>query len=76
MKKHKMTHKGDLVGCDARTPLDYRETIELRETANYWMAQNGRWWTKYRKRDGYKTGEDKWPMFRLDLKSIRPIEGE
>ena len=59
----KMTHIG-------RVDYSYREkpsSIELRETANFWVSSGG---TKYRKKDGCIVAN--WPTQYLDLKSIKP----
>ena len=69
--KTKMTHTGNLVGCDVRMPTDYRRRISLRETANFWITEHG---TKYRKTTGYRTGDDGFSLYRLDLDSVEPID--
>ncbi len=63
------THKGLLVGCDSRTPDDYTRVVFLRETKLYWIDQYG---TKYKKSTGRKPNEQ-WPMYRLDMESIKPL---
>jgi hypothetical protein len=67
MKNFNATHKGTLHG-DARTKGT--PTVMLRETAHYWITAAG---TKYRKRDGWPTGGDSWPLWTLDTKSVQPI---
>jgi hypothetical protein len=71
MSKNKFTHTGIIRGYDARTSDKYRRTMLLRETKNFWVTQFG---TKYRKLTGQGTGE--WPMFCLDLESIKEIEND
>ena len=64
-----MTHIGQLIGCDARTPDGAKRTVKLRETKTMWVDEQG---IKYRKATGYQTGE-RWPMWRLDLSTISLI---
>lgn len=71
MSRRKMTHVGIIVGVDARVPRSYQEKILLRETKNFWVSQHG---LKYRKSDGYRPGS--WPMYKLLLDSIKPLEEE
>jgi len=65
----KNTHIGIMRGCDARTKDGAKYLANLRETANFWVAGT----TKYRKTTGYPVGQD-WPLYSLDLASIKPIE--
>ena len=65
----KMTHIGIIEGYDARTPDNCRRRIQLRETKLYWINQFGQKYSK--QRYGYMMGD--WPMYSLDLKSIKPI---
>jgi hypothetical protein len=65
----KMTHVGNLVGVDARTPPGITKRTSLRETQMFWVNSGG---TKYRKDGGWPVGND-WPMWRLDIDSIAPI---
>jgi len=63
------THTGNLEGCDSRTPHGYKEVINLRETKNFWISPKGR---KYNKR-GMVVPYDRFPMYSLDINSIKPI---
>ena len=65
----KLTHIGIIEGCDARTSDNYRHRVQIRETKLYWIDQYGHKYSK--KRGGYTIGD--WPMYKLDLASIRPI---
>ena len=66
----KLTHKGTIRGCDARTPKDYKKVVFLRETKLYWVGEYG---TKYSKaRDGRTLGD--WPMYHLDLDMIVSVK--
>ncbi len=65
----KLTHIGIIKGCDARTPRDYKRTVLLRETKKFWIDRAGR---KFRKGNGYGMGP--WPMYDLDLDSIKEID--
>ena len=72
MTNNKMTHTGIIRGCDRRTPDDYKAKVCLRETKLYWISKQG---TKFfKKRDGATLGY--WPMYRLDLDSIKKVEEE
>ncbi len=66
---NKTTHIGRMLGCDARTKEGTSYLVNLRETKNFWVANT----VKYRKTTGYPVGTD-WPMYRLDLTSIKPVE--
>ncbi len=69
MTNKKMTHIGDLIG-DARAPG--RHQVLLRETKHFWVTKNG---SKYRKGGfGSRAGNITWPLYHLDLNSIRPID--
>ena len=65
----KLTHCGNLRG-DARagnkTPLVY-----LRETKNFWVTRDG---IKFRKADGWPAGGGHWPMWTLDLSTVKVKE--
>ena len=65
----KFTHFGYIVGCDARTPVNYKRKVNLRETKMFWISENGFRFSK--KHYGKTSGS--WPMWRIDLKSIKPI---
>lgn len=70
MTEKKMTHTGYIMGCDARTPKNAKALIRIRETKLYWIGQKG---VKYsKKRDGATLGD--WPMYRLELDSIKKLE--
>lgn len=64
-----LTHKGYVVGVDARTPDGYKVLRKLRETKNFWITERGE---KYRKHNGYSIG--KWPVYKLDLNSVVALE--
>lgn len=70
MNAKQMTHKGMMRGCDNRTPDGYSYPITLRETANFWIDKNGK---KYRKRSGTAIPAESWPLYRLDVDSVKPI---
>jgi len=70
----KPTHIGVLVGCDNRTPQNYKSKIKLRETPNYYVAHPDG--TRYLKDTGHLSGRDPSPLVRLDLDSIQPIPKE
>ena len=66
----RFTHTGIIRGCDARTPKDWRRTRRFRETKMYWIDEHG---TKYSKKwRGQTTGD--WPMYKLDMESLTPME--
>lgn len=65
-----LTHVGYLVGCDARTSPGYKEEIGLRETKTFWVDK---WGYKWRKKNGYRVGGDSFPVYRLDLSTIKSI---
>lgn len=65
----KSTHIGTIKGNDARTPRDYKRTVLLRETKKFWIDRVGR---KFRRTDG--SGMGTWPMYDLDLDSIKEID--
>jgi len=69
MAAKRYTHTGIISGQDSRSPSGYRVRCSLRETQNFWITTNG---TKYRKADGQGTGD--WPMYSLDLATIKPKE--
>jgi hypothetical protein len=60
------THSGTLLG-DARTG-NKQPTVMLRETARYWITSAG---VKYRKSTGWPTGGDSWPLWTLNITSVR-----
>ena len=68
----KLTHSAIKKGCDARTPRDWRARVKVRETKLYWIDKFGHKYSK--KWNGRGTGN--WPMYRLDLDSIRPLPSE
>jgi hypothetical protein len=68
---HKFTHTGIVLGCDNRTRDGYQCKEILRETANFWVTKHG---TKYRKHTGSAAGGGSFPMFRLDVTTIKPKE--
>ena len=67
----KPTHTGTIVGCDARTAPDYKEVVKLRETKTLWID---RFCRKYSKKNGYPSPRRLFPMYRLQLDTIKPIE--
>ena len=68
MKKPKITHKGIVEGCDARTSDDYKAKILLRETKLFWITQ---YFVKYRKTTSRSLSP--WPLYRLNLDSIKKL---
>lgn len=64
-----MTHTGIIRGNDSRTPDGAYRKVKLRETKLYWICEHG---LKYRKPNGYGTGD--WPMFSLDIETVKPID--
>lgn len=64
----KMTHIGILTG-DARSG-GRKPRVKLRETAKFWVTEGG---LKYRKSTGRMATNDAWPMWWLDLDSIKPL---
>jgi hypothetical protein len=65
------THTGYIVGCDARTPRDWKRMVLLRETKKWWVAEDGTKWTK---RWGSRVGEQhSWPMYCLKLDSVLAV---
>lgn len=67
--KKKFTHTGTMTGCDARVSKDFGENVILRETKLYWITPNG---TKFSKKHYGNEGGD-WPMYSVDLDSIKPM---
>lgn len=63
------THVGYVTGVDSRSPKGYKRKVQLRETKTFWVSRNNMRFSK--KRDGLVPGD--WPMWRLDLKSIEPL---
>lgn len=63
------THKGYIIGVDARTPTGYKVLLSFRETKNFWIDTHN---VKYRKRNGYPIGA--WPVYKLDLTTIVALE--
>lgn len=61
------THVGILRG-DARVG-DQKPRVLLRETKMYWISK---WGTKYRKSTGWPTGGDSWPLWTLDIDTVKP----
>jgi hypothetical protein len=66
----KFTHKGIIVGSDARTPDGYSKNVMLRQTKNFWVSQSG---TKYHKHYFAGSGVGDWPLTRLKIDSITPL---
>ena len=66
-KKKPMTHKGVVVGSDARAP-NYRKRVFLRELKNHWVTEDG---VKFSKNWG--SGMGQWPIYSLDLESVEPL---
>ena len=62
----KFTHIGQLSG-DARTG-NRKPWLKLRETNKFWVDEHGQ---KYRKTSGYPTGNDPWPMWHLNLETVK-----
>jgi len=62
------THTGFLHG-DARVG-DQRPKVLLCETKCYWVSRQG---TKYRKTTGRPAGDDHWPLWTLDIKTVAKI---
>lgn len=60
-----LTHRGKVLGCDARTALGFNQWVKLRETKTMWVDHHGK---RFQKKSGRSPG--KWPMYRLDLDSI------
>ncbi len=69
--KTRLTNTGIIEGCDRRMPDGYRKEILFRETKLHWVDDYGRKFSKAR--DVFMIGE--WPMYRLDLESVRPVGG-
>lgn len=65
----KLTHTGLLRG-DARTG-DQRPKVMLRETKNFWVDAYG---SKYRKTSGWKVTSEKFPLWHLDVATVKQIE--
>ena len=63
------THEGYVIGCDARTPDNYRKKVRLRETKTLWVTESG---VRFRKPHGRVSGD--FPLYRVDIDSIRPID--
>jgi len=64
----KFTHTAIIRGNDARTPDGARKKIKVRETQCYWISEHG---IKYKKPHGRGIGD--WPMFDLDVSTLKPI---
>lgn len=71
MNKTEFTHKAFQVWCYGGTDTSYKEEILLRETKKLFISNDGR---RFRKINGYQPG--KWPIFRLDMSSIRKVKIE
>lgn len=69
--KKKMTHIAKFHGADNRTPPGYSIDVKLRETAKFWVDSHGQ---KYRKDTGTAVGNDAWPMYRMDVDTIKLID--
>ena len=70
--KNKMTHTAIMIGCDARTPKNYKKKISVRETKNFYITKNG---IKFKKGWIMSTvGE--LPLYRLQDGSIKQISEE
>lgn len=63
--KNKYTHTAFMTGCDNRVPDNYREKVLLRETKIMYISNTGR---RFKKLDGFEF--DRYPLMRLDMKSI------
>ena len=68
MSKPKMTHSAIIRGNDARTSEGEFRRVKLRETKLYWITEHR---IKYRKPGGRGVGD--WPMYDLDVDTIRPL---
>lgn len=68
---NKFTHTAIKVGSDARTSKDFKVSIKLRETANYWIDEKG---FKYKKTGYVGYGVGTWPMYRILAESITTNE--
>ena len=66
----KTTHTATLIGADSRTPDGYTRIAGVRETKLYWVAFG----MKYKKTNGWGIGD--WPMYKIDLSTIKPIAKE
>ena len=66
MINKRFTHAGTVRGSDSRTPEGYHYHVALRETKRFWVTSGG---TKFRKSGGHGIGD--WPMYRLDINSIK-----
>ena len=65
----KFTHFGIVRGSDNRTADGYCYKTRLRETKNFWVDKYG---SKYRKLTG--SGMGSFPMYHLDLTTIKPLQ--
>ncbi|HAC58866.1 MAG TPA: hypothetical protein DCF73_10995 [Rhodobiaceae bacterium] len=68
MSRHKFTHEGVIMGADARA-RGKRFKVKLRQTANYWVDHHGR---KYSRRGFEGNGVGDWPLWMLDMDTVRP----
>lgn len=66
----KFTHTGKMVGCDNRTRDGFFRIIKLRETSNFWVDEYGE---KFRKLTGSSVNGGSWPMYRLEVNTIRSL---
>ncbi len=66
----KMTHWGIIEGCDDRTPDGTQYKARLRETKLFWITEKG---TKYSKKFYGNLAGEAWPMYSLQLESIKPL---
>jgi hypothetical protein len=73
------THRGTVIGCDNQAPDGYAVNVSLRETATLWIVvgslKNLHHGARYSKKNGHKSPRSKWPVFKLDLKSVAVING-
>ena len=69
MTNKAFTNKAIEIGTDCRVDSIYRKSVLLRETKTMLIGNNGR---RYKKANGHGYGN--WPMFKLEMSSIREIE--
>jgi len=69
------THKGVLVGADARTRPSYSRTVLLRQTAKFWITHN---MNRFRRDEGVFEGRGTgdWPLYHLDISTVRELTEE
>ena len=64
------THTVDVVGCDSRTPDNYRKTYKCRVTKTMIITS----WDRYSRKTGFPIPREAWPMYMLDLSSLKELE--